>query len=261
MILSDVELERYARQIVLPQVGGPGQRRLKASSVALIGVGAIGSAALPALAGAGVGRLTIIDNDVVELSNLHRQLIFREDQAGQPKVEIAASSARSLNGQIVVRPLGERLTPANAAGLLGGHDAVLDGSDNFATRLAVNAACVALRIPLISAAAGQFQGQIGLFRGWEASQPCYHCFVGDAFDADNCDTCAELGVLGALTGTAGHFAALVALRALLGIGDDAAGKLHLLDGLALGWRTMNLPKDPACKTCSKSSPEPGGGPA
>ena len=249
MSLSDAELERYARQIVLPQVGGPGQRKLKASSVVLIGAGAIGSAALPALAGAGVGRLTIIDDDGIELSNLHRQLIFREEQAGQPKAEIAAAFAQSLNAHIVVRPVAERLTEAKAAGLLEGHDLVLDGSDNFATRLAVNEACVALHLPLVSAAAAQFQGQIGLFRGWESAQPCYRCFVGDAFDAEDCDTCAELGVLGALTGTAGHFAALIALRALIGIGDDAAGKLHLLDGLALSWRTMNLPKDPACKTC------------
>ena len=249
MSLSDPELERYARQIVLPQVGGPGQRKLKASSVALLGAGAIGSAALPALTGAGVGRLTIIDNDVVELSNLHRQLIFREDQAGKPKAETAASFARSLNSSVEVSAVADRLDVDNAQRLLGGHDLVLDGSDNFATRLAVNAACVALRIPLVSAAAGQFQGQVGLFRGWQASQPCYRCFVGDAFDAEDCDTCAELGVLGALTATAGHFAALIALRALLGIGEDAGGKLHVLDGLALDWRTMNLPKDPACKTC------------
>ena len=249
MSLSDAELERYARQIVLPQVGGPGQRRLKASTVALIGAGAIGSAALPALAGAGVGRLTIIDDDVVELSNLHRQLIFREDQAGQPKAETAAAFVRALNPQVVVTPAARRLDASNAESLLAGHDLVLDGSDNFATRLAVNAACVALHIPLVSAAAAQFQGQIALFRGWEAAQPCYRCFVGDAFDAEDCDTCAELGVLGALTATAGHFAALVALRALLGIGEDAAGKLHVLDGEALNWRSMKLPKDPACKTC------------
>ena len=260
MSLSDAELERYARQIVLPQVGGPGQRKLKASSVSLIGAGAIGSAALPALACAGVGRLAIVDDDVVELSNLHRQLIFREDQAGEPKAEAAASFARALNPHVEIAPVARRLDADNAESLLGGFDLVLDGSDNFATRLAVNGACVALQTPLVSGAAGQFQGQIALFRGWEAAQPCYRCFVGDAFDADDCDNCAELGVLGALTATAGHFAALIALRALLGIGDDAAGKLHVLDGLALNWRAMNLPKDPACKTCS-SSPERGGGPA
>jgi len=249
MSLSDAELERYARQIVLPQVGGPGQRKLRSSSVALVGAGAIGSAALPALAGAGVGRLTIIDDDVVELSNLHRQLIFREDHAGQPKAETAAAFARSLNSHVEVTSVARRLDDGNAKGMLDGHDLVLDGCDNFMTRLAVNEACVALEIPLVSASAAQFQGQMALFRGWEPAQPCYRCFVGDAFDADDCDTCAELGVLGALTGTAGHFAALIALRTLLGLGDDAAGKLHLLDGLALNWRTMNLPKDPACKTC------------
>ncbi|MBA2466453.1 MAG: HesA/MoeB/ThiF family protein, partial [Sphingomonas sp.] len=187
MKLSDAELERYSRQIVLPQVGGPGQRRLQGSSIALIGAGAIGSAALPALAGAGVGRLTIVDDDVVELSNLHRQLIFREDQIGLPKAEAAADFARSLNPHVQVTPVAERLDSGNAQALLAGHDLIIDGSDNFATRLAVNAACVALRIPLVSAAAAQFQGQIALFRGWEGGQPCYRWFVGDAFDAEDCD--------------------------------------------------------------------------
>jgi adenylyltransferase/sulfurtransferase len=251
MNLSDAELERYARHIVLPQVGGPGQRRLKAASVALVGAGAIGSAALPALAGAGVGRLTIIDDDAVELSNLHRQLIYREDQVGESKAETAADFARSLNTQVEIAPFAERLDAGNAPRLLAGHDMVLDGTDNFATRLTANDACVVLKVPLVSAAAARFQGQIALLRGWEAEQPCYRCFVGDAFDSEDCDTCAELGVLGALTGVVGHFAALVALRALLGIGDDAAGKLFLLDGAGLNWRVMNIPKDPACKTCGR----------
>ncbi|MEO7365429.1 MAG: HesA/MoeB/ThiF family protein [Sphingomicrobium sp.] len=251
MTLGDGELERYARQIVLPQVGGPGQRKLKVSRVALVGAGAIGSAALPALAGAGIGWLTIIDDDVVEASNLHRQLIYREDQVGAAKAEAAAAFSLALNSHVEAIPVGRRITDDNAHSLLAGHDMVLDGSDNFATRLAVNEACVALEIPLVSAAAAQFQGQIALFRGWESDQPCYRCFVGDAFDADDCDTCAELGVLGALTATTGHFAALTALRSLLGIGEDAAGKLHVLDGEALHWRTMNLPKDPGCKACGR----------
>ena len=247
--LSDAELERYARHIVLPQVGGPGQRRLKGASVALVGAGAIGSAALPALAGAGVGRLTIIDDDVVELSNLHRQLIYREDQVGQAKAETAAGFVRRLNKYVEAIPVGCRITGDSARAMLDGHDMVIDGSDNFATRLVVNDACVAARLPLVSAAAAQFQAQIALLRGWEADQPCYRCFVGDAFDADDCDTCAELGVLGALTGTAGHFAALVALRAILGIGEDAAGKLFVLDAAALDWRPIRLPKDGSCRTC------------
>ena len=252
MSLSDAELERYARHIVLREVGGTGQRKLKAASVALIGAGAIGSAALPALAGAGVGRLTVIDDDVVDLSNLHRQLIFREDQVGEPKAEAAAAFARALNSNVQVDAVARRLDAGNARDLLSGHDLVLDGSDNFVTRLAVNEACVGLAIPLVSAAAAQFQAQVALLRGWEADQPCYRCFVGDAFDSDDCDTCAELGVLGALTGTAGHFAALVALRSLLEIGEDSAGKLFLLDAAALNWREMKLPKDPDCKTCGRA---------
>jgi adenylyltransferase/sulfurtransferase len=247
--LTDSELERYARHIVLPQIGGPGQRRLKAASVALVGAGAIGSAALPALAGAGVGRLTIIDDDAVELSNLHRQLIYREDQVGQGKADAASTFARSLNSDVRIDPVAQRIDGGNAGALLAGHDLVLDGSDNFATRLAVNEACVALAIPLVSAAAAQFQGQVALLRGWQADQPCYRCFVGDAFDSDDCDTCAELGVLGALTGAVGHFAALVALRALLGIGEDVAGKLFLLEAVALDWRSIRLPKDGNCRTC------------
>ncbi|MEO5612075.1 MAG: HesA/MoeB/ThiF family protein [Sphingomicrobium sp.] len=249
MTLSDAELERYARHIVLPQIGGPGQRRLKAASVALVGAGAIGSAALPALAGAGIGRLTIIDDDVVEITNLHRQLIYREDQVGEGKAAAAAGFSRNLNPYVEVNPVNRRIIDDNAGDLLADHDMVLDGSDNFATRLAVNQACVALEIPLVSAAAAQFQGQIALLRGWQADQPCYRCFVGDAFDRDDCDTCAELGVLGALTGAVGNLAALIALRAILGIGEDVAGKLFVLDGLALNWRSLTLPKASNCRTC------------
>lgn len=249
MSLGDAELERYARHIVLPQIGGPGQRRLKSARVALVGAGAIGSAALPALAAAGIGRLTIIDDDLIELSNLHRQLIYREDQVGKAKAETAARFSKALNSHVEVMAVDRRITDDNAQSLLADHDMVLDGSDNFATRLTVNQACVAQEIPLISAAAAQFQGQIALLRGWEANQPCYRCFVGDAFDSDDCDTCAELGVLGALTGAVGHFAALVALRSLLEIGEDVAGKLFVLDAVGLNWRSIALPKDNKCRTC------------
>jgi len=246
--LSDEELERYARHIVLPQVGGVGQRRLKVAGVAVIGAGGIGSAVIPALAGAGIGRLTIIDDDMVELANLHRQPLFKESDAGQPKAELAARFARGLNRHVEVRPIQERIGNHNAEQLLAGHDLVVDGSDNFATRLAVSDACVAIGTPLVSAAAVQFQGQIGLFR----SKPCYRCFVGDAFDTDECDNCAELGVLGALTATAGSFAALLAVNAIVGIGDDQAGKVHLFDGARLSWRTIAIPADPACRICGSS---------
>lgn len=247
--LSDDELDRYARHIVLPQLGGIGQRRLKGSGVAIIGAGGIGSAAIPALAGAGIGRLTIIDDGSVERSNLQRQTIFRDDQLGGPKASLAADFAGALNPRVTADAVQQRLDASNARELLCGHDLVLDGSDNFATRLAVSDAATRLQIPLVSAAAVQFQGQVGLFRGWESDKPCYRCFVGDAFDSDDCDTCAEQGVLGALAATVGSFAALAAIRALAAIGPDVAGRLFLFDGAALEWRNIALPKDPSCSAC------------
>ena len=251
MMLSDQELTRYARHIVLREVGGVGQRKLKAASVAVVGAGAIGCAAIPALAGAGVGRLTIIDDDTVDLSNLHRQAIFTEADCGSPKAPLAAAFVARLNPHVEVNAVQERIAQDNAARLVAGHDYVLDGSDNFATRLAVSDACVRMGIPLISAAAVMFQGQIGLFR----SKPCYRCFVGDAFDAEECDTCAEAGVVGALTGTVGNFGALMVIRAIVGIGDDPEGAIHLFDGVKLAWRTIRVPADPACRACGIISPD------
>ena len=248
MNLTDQELDRYARHIVLPQVGGVGQRKLKAAKIAIIGAGGIGSAVIPALAGAGVGQMTIIDSDAVELANLHRQPLFRERDEGYSKADLALQFVHRLNRFVKAIPVQERIGPDNAERLLVGHDLVIDGSDNFATRLAVSDACVALGIPLLSAAAAQFQGQVGLFR----SKPCYRCFVGDAFDAEDCDNCAELGVLGALTGTVGNFAALVAINFFVGVGDDPAGKLHLFDGEKLSWREIRIPADPGCRTCASA---------
>ena len=248
--LADDELERYARQIVLPEFGGIGQRRLKAASVAVVGAGGIGSAVIPTLAGAGIGRMTVIDDDVVELANLHRQLIFRTDQLGQNKASLAAALAEALNPHVSATGLKVRLTADNAEQLLAGHDLVVDGSDNFATRLTVSDTVTRLKIPLVSAAAGRMQAQIGLFSGWRADQPCYRCFVGDAFDNDDCDNCAETGVLGAITAMAGDFASLMAIQALAGIGDPSAGgTLHIYQGPASTWRNIRVPKDPGCKAC------------
>jgi adenylyltransferase/sulfurtransferase len=189
--------------------------------------------------------LTIIDSDVVELANLHRQPLFTEAEVGKPKAELAAGFVQRLNRFVKVSARQERIDPQNAGDLLAGHDLVIDGSDNFATRLAVSDACVRLTIPLLSAAAVQFQGQVGLFRG----QPCYRCFVGDAFDSDDCDNCSELGVLGALPATVGSFAALLAINSIAGVGPDQAGQLHLFDGEALSWRAIRIPADPACRAC------------
>ena len=249
MALSDEELDRYARHIVLPQVGGAGQQRLKQARVALVGAGGIAGGVLPALTGAGVGNLTIIDNDRVELSNLQRQPLYESDQVGERKVDLAARFVGKRNPHVEVRTVADRIDPDNGEAILSGHDLIIDGTDNFATRLTVSDTAIRLGIPLISAAAQQFQGQVALFRG----RPCYRCFVGDAFDADDCDTCAELGVLGALTGTVGNFAALMAIREIVGIGPNAAGTLHLLDGASLSWRAIRLTADPSCRTCGGSS--------
>lgn len=248
MALSDDELDRYARHIVLPQVGGSGQQRLKNARIAIVGAGGIGAGVIPSLTGAGVGHLTIIDDDRVELSNLQRQPLYASDQVGERKTDLAARYIGKRNPHIDVRTVADRIDTANADAILDGHDLIIDGTDNFATRLLVSDACVRVGIPLISAAAQQFQGQVALFQ----ARPCYRCFVGDAFDADDCDTCAELGVLGALTGTIGSFAALMAIREIVSIGPDAAGTLHLFDGLSLGWRQLRLTADPACKACGSA---------
>ncbi|MFL6785466.1 MAG: HesA/MoeB/ThiF family protein [Sphingomicrobium sp.] len=245
MSLTDAELERYSRHIVLPQIGGLGQRRLKEARIAVIGAGGIGSAVIPALASAGVGTLLIIDCDVVEESNLQRQPLFRERDIGYSKADLALQFVQRLNRFVKAKPIQARIDAGNAQSMLADHDLVIDGSDNFATRLAVSDACVAIGVPLLSAAAVQFQGQVGLFR----SKPCYRCFVGDAFDADDCDNCADLGVLGALTATVGSFAGLLALNRIVGAGSDQVGRLHIFDGLKLEWRSIGIPADANCRAC------------
>src|SRR3954468_10839579 len=247
--LRDDQLDRYARHIVLKEIGGEGQAKLLAPPVFLVGAGGIGSPAVQYLAAAGIGRLTVIDDDRVSLDNLQRQTLFGTADVGRLKVEAAAEAAARLNPDVRLAGVAERVTATNVAGLLAGADLVLDGSDNFATRLIVSDRCTAARIPLVSAAIGQFQAQIGTFRGWEDGKPCYRCFVGDAFDAEDCDTCSELGVLGAMAGIAGSFAALEAIRAITSFGDDTAGKLHIFDGLAPAMRTIRIAKDPACSGC------------
>lgn len=246
MPLSDDELERYARHLVIPQFGGLGQQRLKEARVAIVGAGGIGAAVIPALAGAGVGHLTIIDPDRIDLSNLQRQPLYKTSQVGMGKALVASRWVMAHNPHVAVNTVAERIDADNAAALLEGHHLVIDGTDNFATRLVVGDCCVGADLPLLSAAAQQFQGQVALF----TARPCYRCFVGDAFDADDCDTCAELGVLGALTGTVGSYAALMAIRYLTGMADDR-GALHLFDAMKLEWRKIRLLPDPSCRTCGQ----------
>lgn len=250
MTLRDDQIDRYARHLVLKEIGGEGQRKLLDSAVTLVGAGGIGSPALQYLAAAGVGRLAVIDDDRVSLDNLQRQILFGAADVGRPKVEVAREALKRLNPDPRFREIPERLTERNAGALLAGASVVIDGSDNFATRLIVSDTCTAARIPLVSAAIGQFQIQVGTWRGWEPDRPCYRCFVGDAFDSDDCDSCAELGVLGAAAGIAGSWAALEAIRQIVGFGGEAAGKVHVFDGLAPAMRSLKVVKDPACRACS-----------
>ena len=257
MSLPPARLARFARHIVLPQIGGPGQVALANSHVTLVGVGGIGSPVLQYLAAAGIGSLTLIDDDVVEASNLQRQTIFGEADIGRGKAGAAREWVSRFDTALSVVAVERRIDSGNAATVLDGATLVLDGCDNFATRLAVSDACVALRIPLVSAAVGRFQGQVGAFAGHLADQACYRCFVGDAFDAEDCDSCAEDGMLGAMAGWAGTFAVLAAIRVLLegvgGLGDPQFGRLHVLDGLAPSLRTLRIAKDPECRGCSAAA--------
>ena len=256
MALTDQQLDRYARHIVLKEIGGAGQVQLSRAHVLLIGAGGIGCPAIQYLGAAGVGQLTIIDDDVVSLSNLQRQILYGAADVGRAKVDVARAAVARLNPDVAVCTQRERITAATPSTLFDGVDVVIDGSDNFATRLIVNDFCVAAKVPLVSAAIGQFHGQLGTFRGWESDKPCYRCFVGDAHDAEDCDSCSEVGVLGAMVGVMGTFAAMEAIRVITGFGDDQAGKLQIIDGLALTVRAIRLPKDPGCSTCGgqRSSP-------
>ena len=256
MTLPPERLNRFARHIVLPEVGGTGQVALADAHVVLMGCGGIGSPALQYLAAAGIGRLTLVDSDVVEESNLQRQTIFTPDHVGQPKASVAAEWVRRFDPAIETRAVVERVGVGNAARITDNADVVLDGCDNFATRLAVSDACVAAGVPLTSAAIGRFQGQVANFAGHLPDQPCYRCFVGDAFDADDCDTCAADGVLGAMAGMMGSFAAMQAIRVLLegraAFGDPQWGKLHLFDGLGTALRTLKIASDPGCRSCGSA---------
>lgn len=250
MSLSDAELERYARHIVLREIGGGGQMRLKAARVLVIGAGGIGSPALEYLAAAGIGNLAAVDHDTVSLSNLQRQTLYSTQDVGIAKVAAAQGRVTALNPEIAFTGFEQRIDSANADMMIESFrpDAILDGCDNFATRLAVADAALRYRVPLVSAAVSEFEGQLGVFRGWEADKPCYRCFVGNDPERPGI-SCAEQGVLGALTGVMGSLAALEAIRAIAPFGDDSAGKLLLVDALAFRFRTLVLPKDPGCPAC------------
>jgi molybdopterin/thiamine biosynthesis adenylyltransferase len=243
MTFSDDEVDRYARHLVLREIGGPGQQKLKAASVLVVGAGGIGSPAALYLAAAGVGRIGLVDMDEVALSNLQRQVLFETGEVGELKVEAGARRLRALNPEVAVEPLNLRLDEANARGLVAGYDLVIDGTDDFATRFAVNAACVAERKPLVSAALGRWTGQIGVFEG----RPCWRCLVPEI--PPEAETCARVGVVGALGGVLGSMAALEAIKLIAGAGRPLAGRLLIYDALSAEVRVARVAPDPACTVC------------
>ena len=257
MSLSPDRLERFSRAIIIPELGGAGQVALAGAHVTLVGLGGIGSPVLQYLAGAGIGNLRLIDDGDVELSNLQRQTIYTQRDVGHAKAVAARRWLANFDSEILVDVRDNRITRDNAAKLLAETDLVVDGTDTFATRLTVSDACVALGVPLLSAAVGRFQGQVAAFAGHLPDQACYRCYVGDAFDAEDCDTCADDGMLGAMAGWTGSFAAMQAVRIVLeghaALGDPMWGKLHLMDGLTPAMRTLRIAKDPGCRGCGSAA--------
>lgn len=250
--LSDADLSRFARHIVLKEIGGRGQVALRGARVVVIGAGGIGSPALQYLAAAGIGRLTIVDDDRVDLSNLQRQTLFGINDIGKPKTEASAAALAAIDPSVEIELRTIRIDTCNAAEIFADADVILDGTDNFATRLAVADIALVLHIPLVSAAVSQFEGQLGVYRGWESEKPCYRCFVGHDPERQGV-SCADVGVLGAMAGMMGSLAALEVMRAIVPFGDDSAGKVLLADALSLRFRTIILPKDPGCFSCGHAA--------
>lgn len=247
MTLTDDQIERYARHLILKEIGGPGQQKVLKSKVLVIGAGGLGSPLLMYLAAAGVGTIGIIDHDSVDLSNLQRQIVHMTSAIGQDKVTSAKEMIKNINPDINVVTYHERLTDDNAEKIISKYDVVADGCDNFTTRFLVNDICIAQRKPLISGALSQFDGQISTFKGYQSDQPCYRCLVPD--HPKGILSCAEAGILGAVAGVVGTMQAVEVLKELLNIGDSLAGKLVIYDSLSAASRTIKLPKDPGCKYC------------
>ncbi len=239
MSFSPEEVDRYARHLVLREIGGPGQQRLKAASVLVVGAGGLGAPAALYLAAAGIGRIGVSDPDTVALSNLQRQVIYTGADVGRGKAEASAERLRALN-PVTALPLG-----AVTADMVAAYDLVLDGTDNFETRLFVSDACVAAGRTLVSGAIGRWSGQVGVFAG----RPCYRCLVAEA--PPDAETCQAVGVVGALAGVIGSMMALEAIKVLTGAGEPLAGRLFIYDGLGGESRTVKVGADPACPACGE----------
>ena len=255
---SEDEITRYSRHILLKEVGGAGQALLRAARVLVVGAGGLGSPLVLYLAAAGGGVIGLVDDDVVELSNLQRQVAHTMDRLGVAKVESAAAAARAINPEVVVEMHRARLTAANAAALVGAYDLVCDGSDNFATRFLVADACVLSRRTLVSAAVLRFDGQLSTFKPHaDAEGPCYRCLYPEAPPDGMVPSCSEAGILGAVTGVMGTLQATEVLKEIMGIGEGLSGRLLIWDALAARVRTVRLRRDPVCVACG-AVPRTGG---
>lgn len=249
-MLSPEEIERYARHIVLHGVGGPGQHKLKAARVLVVGAGGLGSPLLQYLAAAGIGQIGVIDDDTVALSNLQRQVLHGTEEIGRAKVDSAAAAIARLNPNVETVSLPTRLTSENARALVAGYDVIADGSDNFTTRYVVSDACFYEQRPLVTAAVGAFDGSITVLRPYETAasgepNPTYRCLFPEPPPAGTVPACAEAGVLGALTGILGAMMALEVIREIVGFGEGLVGKLLLVDALSMRFETLVYRWDPA----------------
>lgn len=253
--MNDEELLRYSRHILLDELGIEGQQRLLDGHALVIGAGGLGSPIILYLAAAGVGRITVCDGDAVDLTNLQRQIAHDTRAIGRNKAESAVDSARRINPTVEFMAVPERVGEAELAELVEKADVVLDASDNFATRHAINRTCVAAVKPLVSGAAVRFDGQVAVFDRREADAPCYHCLFPETGAADEM-RCAENGVFAPLVGIIGTLQAAEALKLLAGIGSPLAGRLLLLDALNMEWRSIRVPRDPGCPVCAGGSGRP-----
>ena len=253
--MTDEQLLRYSRHILLPEIGVEGQERLTAARALIVGAGGLGSPAAIYLAAAGVGRLTLCDADEVDLTNLQRQIVHRTQSVGQPKVASAQATLAALNPEVTIEAVQERVEGERLAQRVAAADVVLDCTDNFATRHAINRACVAHGVPLVSGAAIRFDGQVAVFDLRLDESPCYACLFGEDAQSEEM-RCAVMGVFAPLTGIIGTVQAAEALKLLTGTGTTLNGRLLILDAAAMEWRSLRLARDPGCRVCAKRQRNP-----
>jgi molybdopterin-synthase adenylyltransferase len=248
--MDDAQLLRYSRHILLPELGIDAQEKFAAARVLVIGAGGLGAPAAQFLAAAGVGTLTLCDPDAVDLTNLQRQILYATGDVGAPKVVAARTRLNAINPDVRVEAMQARVGADELATLVASADVVLDCSDNFATRHAINRSCVTARKPLVSGAAIRFDGQIAVFDARDAASPCYHCLFGEGEELEE-TRCATMGVFAPLVGIVGATQAAEALKLIAGVGEPLAGRLLLVDALSMRWRDVRVTRDPACPACGK----------